>query len=134
MSRLAGRVPLPRLLGVGLGGALAAASVLAVVLALSDGSAVLVWACLFVMVFSFGIGIPALITITQDLGRDAPGATSGLVGASQFMFGAAAAPVTGLFGTTSALPMAVVMVCGLGLAVVGLRAARLGSGQPGVAV
>jgi MFS transporter, DHA1 family, multidrug resistance protein len=55
----------------------------------------------------------------QSRGRDAPGATSALLGAAQFTFGAAASPLIGLFATRSAAPMALVMGAFLALATLG---------------
>jgi len=123
-GRLAGRVSLRTVVSCGLGLALSAAVALLLLGGLGFGAT---WACLFVMVFAFGLCVPALVTLSQELGRDAPGATSGLVGCGQFVFGAAAAPLTGLFGAGSVTPLAVIMVVGFGCAV--LVWATLG-GQP----
>ncbi|WP_308297299.1 MULTISPECIES: multidrug effflux MFS transporter [unclassified Streptomyces] len=77
------------------------------------------WLCLLVSVSSFGFLFPSLTTVGQSRGRDAPGATSALLGAAQFAFGAAAAPLVGLFGSRDAVPMALVMGAFLALATVG---------------
>jgi DHA1 family bicyclomycin/chloramphenicol resistance-like MFS transporter len=82
------------------------------------------WACLLVSVSSFGFLFPSLTTVGQSRGRDAPGATSALLGAAQFAFGAAASPLVGLFGTGSAAPMALVMGAFLALATVGAVVCR----------
>lgn len=75
--------------------------------------------CLLVTVASFGFLFPALSAVGQSRGRTAPGTTSALLGVAQFSFGAAASPVIGLFGTRSAIPMAVVMSSFLALTTVG---------------
>ncbi|MDJ1133466.1 multidrug effflux MFS transporter [Streptomyces iconiensis] len=91
------------------------------------------WGCLLVSVASFGFLFPSLTTVGQSRGRDAPGATSALLGAAQFAFGAAASPLVGLFGTRSAAPMALVMGAFLALATVGAAICRRQSGtQPAV--
>ncbi|SCK57116.1 hypothetical protein [Streptomyces sp. WMMB 322] len=83
------------------------------------GSSLLItWACLFVTVTAFGVFFPAVTTVAQSRGRDAPGATSALLGSGQFTLGAAASPAVGLFGTHSPAPMAAVMTVCLGLAVI----------------
>ncbi|MBB4934957.1 DHA1 family bicyclomycin/chloramphenicol resistance-like MFS transporter [Lipingzhangella halophila] len=115
-GRMASRVRPRTLLGSGLGTALAATAVLTAVLASGAGNLGVTWGCLMVTVTGFGITVPAIITIVQDLGDDAPGATSGLVGFGQFALGAGGAPLTGLFGTSSVLPMALIMLSGVGLA------------------
>ncbi|WP_327665547.1 multidrug effflux MFS transporter [Streptomyces sp. NBC_00498] len=78
-----------------------------------------IWLCLLVSVASFGFLFPALTTVGQSRGREAPGAMSALLGAAQFAFGAAASPLVGLFGTRSAAPMALVMGAFLALTTVG---------------
>lgn len=83
-----------------------------------------VWLCLFVSVASFGFLFPALTTVGQGRGREAPGAMSALLGAAQFTFGAAASPLVGLFGTRSAAPMALVMGGFLALTTVGAVVCR----------
>jgi DHA1 family bicyclomycin/chloramphenicol resistance-like MFS transporter len=94
-------------------------------LALTVGSGLwTTWLCLLVSVASFGFLFPSLSTVGQSRGRDVPGATSALLGAAQFAFGAAASPLIGLFGTRSAAPMALVMGAFLALATVGAAVCR----------
>ncbi|NDZ73567.1 MULTISPECIES: multidrug effflux MFS transporter [unclassified Streptomyces] len=75
----------------------------------------LTWLCLLITISAFGLFFPAVITIAQSRGRAAPGATSALLGGGQFLLGAAASPVVGLFGTQSPAPMAAVMAVSLTL-------------------
>ncbi|ONF74396.1 multidrug effflux MFS transporter [Amycolatopsis keratiniphila] len=121
-DRVGLRVPL-------VGGSVAAGTATAVlVLAAAAGLAgvVVTWACLFVAITAFGVFFPAVITAAQNLGRDAPGATSALLGSSQFLIGAAASPIVGAFGETSALPMAAVMTLCLMAAVLAVCARTVG--------
>ncbi|MFD4406505.1 multidrug effflux MFS transporter [Nocardia sp. NPDC058499] len=78
---------------------------------------VLTWACLLVSLTAFGVFFPEVVTIAQQRGRSAPGATSALLGGGQFLFGAAASPVVGLFGARSPAPMAAVMAAAMAAAV-----------------
>ncbi|MER5182370.1 multidrug effflux MFS transporter [Streptomyces sp. NPDC002896] len=88
-------------------------------MALGDGFAAS-WICLFVVLCGIGMLIPATMTLGQNLGRATPGAASALLGGLQFLFGAIASPVVGLFGETSSLPMALVMLVAAALAALAL--------------
>ncbi|MCX5256853.1 hypothetical protein OOK27_22420 [Streptomyces canus] len=70
----------------------------------------------FVSVSAFGICIPATIALGQSLGRTAPGAASALPGGLQFLFGALASCLVGLFGENSSRPMGLIMLIALALA------------------
>ncbi|WP_342213304.1 MFS transporter [Nocardia wallacei] len=76
----------------------------------------LTWVCLLLSLTAFGVFFPAVVTIAQQRGRTAPGATSALLGSGQFLLGAAASPIVGLFGTYTPAPMAAVMTVALTLA------------------
>jgi Bcr/CflA subfamily drug resistance transporter len=78
------------------------------------------WICLFVVLWGIGMLLPATMTLGQDLGRAAPGAASALLGGLQFLFGAIASPVVGLFGVTSSLPMSLIMLVSAALAALAL--------------
>lgn len=78
------------------------------------------WICLFVVLWGIGMLLPATMTLGQDLGRAAPGAASALLGGLQFLFGAIASPVVGLFGETSSLPMSLIMLGSAALAALAL--------------
>ncbi|WP_232236264.1 multidrug effflux MFS transporter [Nocardia sp. BMG51109] len=121
---LVARVRTVRLMITGIGGSLAAAAGLVASVAVTGGSAAVTWTCLFVMITAFGLYFPAVTAATQELGRDAPGATSALLGSGQFLLGGAAAPLVGLFGTASALPMAVLMTVCLATATLTAMASR----------
>ncbi|MFF7789507.1 Bcr/CflA family efflux MFS transporter [Streptomyces sp. NPDC007991] len=85
------------------------AATLLLIQATAGSTTQLTWLCLLITISAFGIFFPAVITVAQSRGRAAPGATSALLGGSQFLFGAAASPLVGLFGTQSPAPMAAVM-------------------------
>ncbi|MFG2938808.1 multidrug effflux MFS transporter [Streptomyces sp. NPDC048282] len=137
-ARLAGRgVRLNTLLSAGVGTALLGA--LAQVLLVTTAGETLAgtWATLFVTAGGIGLVFPSAMSIGQAVGRTAPGAASALLGGFQFFFGALAAPLVGVFGEGSSLPMAAVMLIALvaaGLALVGLARPWLGRGEPLTAV
>ncbi|MFJ8537020.1 multidrug effflux MFS transporter [Streptomyces sp. NPDC093591] len=118
-GRLARRHRPETLMAVGAAAGLAGQLVLLTLTSGGGGGLWATWLCLLVSVSSFGFLFPSLTTVGQSRGRDAPGATSALLGAAQFTFGAAASPLIGLFGTRSAAPMALVMGAFLALATVG---------------
>lgn len=96
-------------------GALGAVTALGPVAAPMLGGAILAvasWRVVF-----FGVFFPAVTTVAQSRGRDAPGATSALLGSSQFALGAVVSPVVGLFGAHSPAPIAAVMTVCLAAAV-----------------
>ncbi|BCK54190.1 multidrug effflux MFS transporter [Nocardia wallacei] len=95
----------------------ATGSALLVLVAVTTGSPMAVtWGCLFVALTAFGVFFPAVVTIAQQRGRTAPGATSALLGGGQFLLGAASSPLVGLFGTHGPAPLATVMTAVLALA------------------
>ncbi|MEU4311458.1 Bcr/CflA family efflux MFS transporter [Nocardia sp. NPDC024068] len=103
--------------------------VLLVAVSLTVGAAMVVtWLCLLVSLTAFGVFFPAVVTIAQARGRSAPGATSALLGGGQFLLGAAASPVVGLFGDTGPTPMAAMMAVVLAAALLAAVAtARYGA-------
>jgi DHA1 family bicyclomycin/chloramphenicol resistance-like MFS transporter len=69
---------------------------------------------LFVVVSSIGVIVPNAAALALSGHPSTAGAASGLLGVAQFAFGAAAAPLVGLAGEHTAVPMAIV-ICALGL-------------------
>ncbi len=108
-GKLAARVSLNALLVIGIAIALVATAALAAILVTVGSSMITTWVCLFVLVLGIGTAFPAAMTLGQAMGQDAPGSVSGLLGSGQFLLGALASPVPGLFGTSSALPLALVI-------------------------
>ena len=76
------------------------------------GGLAAVMASLFVVLFGAGFINPNALTLTLQHRPDAAGSASALFGCSQFVLGAAVAPLVGVGGDHDALPMAIV-VCGL---------------------
>lgn len=120
--RVVERVGPRRLLAVGVyaGAAGGAGLLLAVVL---EAGLVAVLACLFVMVASIGLVLPNATALAMADHRDAAGSASALLGLVQFGCGAAVAPLPGVAGPHTALPMAItVAACGIA-AIAALRLA-----------
>jgi DHA1 family bicyclomycin/chloramphenicol resistance-like MFS transporter len=104
--------------------ATAGAAALLLIQATTGSSMPLTWLCLLISISAFGLFFPAVITIAQSRGRAAPGATSALLGSGQFLLGAAASPLVGLFGAQSPAPMAAVMATCLTLGTLAAIATR----------
>lgn len=66
-------------------------------------------AALFVMIASLGFVLPNTTMLALAEHREVSGSASALLGVTQFVVGAMAAPLVGLGGVESALPMALVM-------------------------
>ncbi|WP_405561271.1 multidrug effflux MFS transporter [Streptomyces canus] len=133
-SRLARRVRMNTLLTVSVVAATAGALAQVVFTALTGESLAASWITQFVTVSAFGICVPATIALGQSLGRTAPGAASALLGGLQFLFGALASCLVGLFGENSSLPMCLIMLIALALAalcLVGLVRPWDGHGEVG---
>ncbi|MGW5644362.1 multidrug effflux MFS transporter [Saccharopolyspora sp. NPDC003752] len=109
-GRLAGRVRLNSLLVIGVAVMVAAAITLVALLAVGISTFPATWACLFGLTSGFGVALPASTTIVLAVGGDAPGAASGLLGGTQFVLAAAAAPLPGVLGSTTAMSMAAVVL------------------------
>lgn len=107
-SRLVDSVGPARLLAAGLTQQVVGAAGLVVVVLLDTGVVPLL-AALFVVVSSIGLVLPnASALALADHPRTA-GSASALLGVCQFMFGALAAPLVGLGGDDTAVPMAIVI-------------------------
>jgi DHA1 family bicyclomycin/chloramphenicol resistance-like MFS transporter len=80
--------------------------------------------CLFVAVASVGAIIPMATALAMDDHPERAGSASGFLGFVQFSIGSALAPIVGIAGPGSALPMAIAMpACSLA-AIAALRASR----------
>ncbi|MFG3142318.1 multidrug effflux MFS transporter [Streptomyces sp. NPDC048211] len=115
-ARLSVRVRLNTLLVAGLGISGIGAVALLVLPPVAGENLAVSWICLFVAISGIAVIFPSTMSIGQSLGRSAPGAASALIGGLQFLFGAAASPLVGLFGEDSATPMAAVILISLALA------------------
>jgi DHA1 family bicyclomycin/chloramphenicol resistance-like MFS transporter len=118
--RLIGRVTPLRLLhaGVAMGAAGAALLLGAVVL---DAPVAFLLVALLLVVSSIGLVSPNATALALAGHGQNAGAASALLGASQFLLGAAAAPLVGLAGVASALPMALTIAALVGLAALAAR-------------
>jgi DHA1 family bicyclomycin/chloramphenicol resistance-like MFS transporter len=122
-----GRVSPQRMLLAGVGAQAAAGVILlSIVLAGRLGLAGIL-PCLFVAVASMGLVIPNATALALTDYPHAAGSASALLGMLQFAFGAFAAPLVGVAGRETALPMALLMAAfGVGaLAVLGVTSSRL---------
>jgi DHA1 family bicyclomycin/chloramphenicol resistance-like MFS transporter len=117
---LARRIRMNTLLAAGVTTAAAGVIGQVVLLATVGGSLAGTWACLFVTLAGVGMVFPASMSLGQTLGRRAPGAASALLGGTQFLLGALASPLVGLFGTSSVTPMTLIMLGALVCAVLAL--------------
>ncbi|MGP3769693.1 multidrug effflux MFS transporter [Streptomyces sp. SDT5-1] len=109
-GKLVHKVLLNTLLSVGLTICLVGAIAQVLAVALLGETLIGSWICLFVTAAGIGMVFPATMSLGQALGRRAPGASSALMGGSQFGFGAIASPLVGVFGEDSSLPMATIML------------------------
>ncbi|MFD0314568.1 multidrug effflux MFS transporter [Streptomyces flavalbus] len=106
---LVGRVSLDRVLTVGLGIIVAAATALLLMTlgVFGDVGLVPVAAALFVLMSAMGVTLPNTQTLALLRVRHAAGSASALLGTSGFLIGAVASPLVGIAGEHTAVPMAV---------------------------
>jgi DHA1 family bicyclomycin/chloramphenicol resistance-like MFS transporter len=72
--------------------------------------------CLFLLVASYGVIAPNLTALGMAIHPRTAGSASALIGSIQFSAGAVIAPLVGVAGTHSAIPMAIVIAAGALLA------------------
>jgi MFS transporter, DHA1 family, multidrug resistance protein len=109
-SRLVTRSGPARLLHAGVALQVTGAAALLVVV-VADAGLVPLLVSLFAVVSAIGLVVPnATALALADHPRTA-GSASALLGLSQFVFGAVAAPLVGVGGTGTAVPMAIVIAC-----------------------
>jgi DHA1 family bicyclomycin/chloramphenicol resistance-like MFS transporter len=111
---LVGRVPPRRMIQIGITADIAAAVLL--VVALAGGGAVAVAAMMVVILFLTGCILPSVPVLALDANAHRAGSAAALLGAIQFGVGSAVAPLSGLFGATTATSMALVLLIALTLA------------------
>ncbi|MEJ2859522.1 multidrug effflux MFS transporter [Actinomycetospora flava] len=131
-GRLAGsgRVLPERLLVVGLGIALVGTGGLLVSTLLDAGLAGLL-AGLVLTVVGVGLVLPSATTLALADHPDHAGSASALLGTSQFLVGAGTAPLVGLAGSRSAVPMAATMATAVLLGAVVFGILWRGARRPG---
>jgi MFS transporter, DHA1 family, multidrug resistance protein len=113
----------PRLRAIGVVTAAVGAIALAVVAVAGPGAVpglAVPWVLLAIVTGAMGLIFPATTTLAQQAGDRARGTASSLQGGLAFVAAAAATPLTGVFGYTSLLPMALLMAIGFAVAAVTL--------------
>jgi len=108
-GRLVGRVSPLRLLTVGLVTTATGGAALLAVVTTGGAGLVGVLPSLFVVVASLGFVLPNATALALTNYPRTAGSASALLGVLQFAIGATAAPLVGILGAKTALPMAVVM-------------------------
>lgn len=117
-GRLASKVGEKRLFTCGLGLALSGGMLLLIVSIVGGGLAA-VSVALFLAVSSVGVVNTAGVSIAMQSQGENAGSASALLGLLQFMFGALVAPLVGLGGSHTALPMGIVIAsCHIGAIII----------------
>lgn len=111
-ARVVRRIRPTAVLAGATGTAVVASGSMVVAAATGVGGFVGVGVPLFVMLSCVGFTLPNIPVLALADHGDRAGTAAALLGASNFVFGAAVAPVVGAFGTSSAVPMAAVMLAG----------------------
>jgi DHA1 family bicyclomycin/chloramphenicol resistance-like MFS transporter len=125
-GRLAGRVPPMRMLTIGVTAMALAGSAVLVVVAIGSLPLIVLLVPLWVLVASMGLVFPNTTALALAGHPEAAGSASALLGVLQFVIGAVAAPIAGIAGEGTALPMGIGMAAFalLALATLRLSAAR----------
>jgi DHA1 family bicyclomycin/chloramphenicol resistance-like MFS transporter len=108
-GRLAGRVPADRMLRIGVTSMAISGAVLFAVVAIGGLPLAALLIPLWVLVSSMGLVFPNTTALALADHPEVAGSASALLGVLQFMIGAAAAPLAGIAGTGTAVPMGAVM-------------------------
>lgn len=108
-ARLIGRVPLKRLLGGGILASTSGGILLLLTVAVLGGALPMVLISLFMVVASLGFIMPNATALALSAHPTTAGSASALLGLLQYLVGALAAPLVGIGGEDTALPMAVVI-------------------------
>ncbi|MGC5629623.1 multidrug effflux MFS transporter [Georgenia sp. Z1344] len=121
--RLAGRVPILSVVGVGLA-LLAAGAVALLVLALVGPTLVPTLVAMFVVAASIGLFMGNSSAIAMQALTSSAGTGSAVLGAAQFLLAGLISPIVGINGEDDAVPMGLVLVVGSALAWVSYLALR----------
>ncbi|HEY8480083.1 MAG TPA: multidrug effflux MFS transporter [Spirillospora sp.] len=134
-GRLAGRVPLRLLLAAGLA-LIATGGTLLLVAVLTGAGLYVVLPSLFVITSGQGFVLPnaTALALSSESAAQAAGSGSALLGVAQFALGGAAAPLAGIAGPDTAVPMAA-SIAGLGtlaflVAATANRASKAAASRP----
>lgn len=115
VGRLAGIVPEKKLLSIGLVLTFAASTVL-LVMTLIEAPLIGIVIPIFIIVFCVGIIATTSFSLAMETQGHRAGSASALLGLLPFILGAAAAPLVGIAGEDTAVPMGVVIFTADGLA------------------
>jgi DHA1 family bicyclomycin/chloramphenicol resistance-like MFS transporter len=130
-ARLAGRVSTRKLIFGGQVAALAAGAVMLVGAIWFDTPLVLAMACFFVLMTAQGLIGPNGGALASAAVPEHPGTGSALLGFVQWVAAGTIAPIAGLGGEHTAVPMAALMIACAGLSMIGLLViARPGAPSP----
>jgi DHA1 family bicyclomycin/chloramphenicol resistance-like MFS transporter len=109
-GRLVTRLPVPTVLRAGVGTSIVGGVVVLVAVLLPAAGVVPVLAGLFLVVASVGLVAPTTTTLALAEHGAVAGSASALLGVLQYLLGALAAPLVGVAGAQTAVPMAAVML------------------------
>jgi DHA1 family bicyclomycin/chloramphenicol resistance-like MFS transporter len=108
-ARLIGRVPLKRLLGGGITASTTGGILLLLTVTVLGGALPMVLISLFMVVASLGFIMPNATALALSAHPTTAGSASALLGLLQYLVGALAAPLVGIAGEDTALPMAIII-------------------------
>jgi DHA1 family bicyclomycin/chloramphenicol resistance-like MFS transporter len=123
-ARLAGRISTRTIILTGQIAALAAGVVMLIGAVLFDTPVLVALICFFVLMSAQGLIVPNSGALASSEVPDHPGTGSALLGFVQWVAAGTIAPIAGLGGQHTAVPMALLMVGGAALSLVGLVIAR----------
>jgi DHA1 family bicyclomycin/chloramphenicol resistance-like MFS transporter len=123
-ARLAGRISTRTIILTGQIAALAAGVVMLISAVLFDTPVLVALICFFVLMSAQGLIVPNSGALASSEVPDHPGTGSALLGFVQWVAAGTIAPIAGLGGQHTAVPMALLMVGGAALSLVGLVIAR----------
>ena len=123
-ARLAGRIPTRRVILAGQIAALAAGLVMLVGAVWFDTPLIVALVCFFVMMSAQGLIGPNAGALASAAVPDHPGTGSAVLGFAQWVAAGTIAPLAGLGGEHTAVPMASLMIAGAAVSMAGLFLAR----------
>ncbi|RZU16398.1 DHA1 family bicyclomycin/chloramphenicol resistance-like MFS transporter [Kribbella rubisoli] len=122
-ARLAGRIPTRSLILVGQVAALSAGVVMLSGALWFDTPLIVAIVCFFVLMTAQGLMIPNGGALASAAVPDHPGTGSAVQGCLQWVAAGTIAPIAGLGGEHTAVPMATLMIAGAAVSLIGLRIA-----------
>ncbi|HSU36774.1 MAG TPA: MFS transporter, partial [Propionibacteriaceae bacterium] len=123
-ARLAGRIPTRRVILAGQIAALAAGMVMLMGALWFDTPLTVALVCFFVMMTAQGLIGPNAGALASASVPDHPGTGSAVLGFAQWVAAGTIAPIAGLGGEHTAVPMASLMIAGAAVSMIGLFLAR----------